>query len=223
MSMARSGVIAVLSAARPSGCAVSRAEVESSTRVAVAGMLAEVGARDAAGWMSDTIATALLLATDRVRRWQGRPQPWAGEIPPPTAQDPRVEYQRICAVTDGGTAVVSGYQDDGGFGLAPRWFTAGAADMPPRMPEDIVIDGLVTGDVRRVDVAWDLSVEHVSGAGLLSEILIHGHDATTLLVAAEYVDDRWRNYDESVVPLPDLETADRLDWFVSRPTWRTPS
>lgn len=201
---------------------VSRAEVEASTRVAVAGMLAEVGAVDAAGWLADRIATALLLATGRVQHWEGRPQPWASELPPPTAQDPRVEYHQICAATDSGATVVSSYQDDGGFGLAPRWFPVGAEDMPPRRPEDVAIDGLVTGDIERVDVAWDLSVEHMRGTGLLSEILVHGHDSTTLLVAAEYVDDRWCNYDESVVPLPDLDTADRLDWFGGRPTWRPP-
>jgi hypothetical protein len=76
--------------------------------------------------------------------------------------------------------------------------------------------------VNQVEVVYDTLVEGGSAPGLVSEVLLHGDDCSTLLIAAEAYDrDEWRLYDESVVALSGLTDADALTWLPSRQPWRS--
>ena len=80
---------------------------------------------------------------------------------------------------------------------------------------------LVPGRINKVGVAFDTSVEGGLAPGLITEVLLHGDTPSTLLVAAEaYSRDEWHLYDESVVVVADVATADALAWVPPRRAWR---
>jgi hypothetical protein len=141
---------------------------------------------------------------------------WAGP------DDARTPYNWLHARGEGWDAVVVTYQDNGFFGLN---FTPTRA---PHLPESDT--GwwrsrrnlpLVTGRINQVEVVYDTEVEDGACPGLVTEVLLHGDDCSTLLIAAEaYSRSEWRLYDECVVALTDPAAADTLEWVPERQRWR---
>lgn len=221
------GPFPVLSAAR-GNVLPSRDDLLAMTREAVADLLAAAGFADEHGWITANISQALLLASMTVASWEG--EEWAVESGPddsPTAwaddDAARKPYAWLRAVGADGDAAIGGYQDDGVFGLCF------VGDTEFRLPEsdtgslrscrDIP---LVRGRINQVEVAYDTVVEGGRAPGLVTEVLLHGDDASTMFIAAEaYSRDEWRLFDESVVALTDPTAADALDWIPARRTWRS--
>ncbi|MEU1686467.1 hypothetical protein [Micromonospora sp. NPDC005707] len=221
-----SGPFPVFSAAR-GHIMPSADDLAAMTHEAVADLLAAAGLADRHGWITENISAALLLASMSVESWEG--VEWALESGPndvaiawaePDAA--RTPYAWLRAVGADASAEVSVYQDDALFGLCF------IPTVELRLPES---DSgslrsrrgipLVCGPINQVEVVYDNVVEGRHDAGLVSEVLLHGDHASTLLIAAEaYSRHEWHLFDESVVALTDPTTADALAWIPERHRWR---
>ena len=177
--------------------------------------------------MARNIAAGLLLASLDVVGWEG--EEWAlesGDDDEPLAwaepDAPRVPFAWLRAIGRDRSAAIATYQDDDRFGLcftlAGEPVLPTVADRSLRPRRDIA---LATGRIHTVEVAYDTAAEGGAWPGLLSEVLLHTDDGSTLLVAAEaYARDEWHRHDESVVALPRPAAADELEWLPPRRPWR---
>ncbi len=222
------GAFPVFSAVRPQGVLPTDGDVEAMTIEAVSGLLVAAGFADPVGWISRNIAAALVFASCDVLSWEG--EEWAlesGDADVPTAWaspgDVRVPYAWLRARCRGSERLISVYQDDAFFGLSFL------SPLDHRLPESDSGSlrsrtgiALACGAIRAVEVVFDTTVEGSFDAGLVTEVLLHGERGTVLLVAAEaYSRNEWHLYDESVVALTSLETADRLEWVPRRTPWHS--
>jgi hypothetical protein len=221
------GPLPVFSSARGTGLLPPRHDLQAMTEAAVADLLAAPGPPDEADWIGRNITAALLMASLEIASWEGEewalesddrdePTAWAGP------EDARTPYSWLRARSDRGDAVVDVYQDDAVFGLSfvpvrdPQLPRSDAGSRRAR--RDIP---LVTGPVHQVEVVYDTVVEGGVCPGLVTEVLLHGDDRSTLLIAAEaYSRSEWHLYDESVVALTDPAAADALEWLPGRQSWR---
>lgn len=222
------GAFPVFSAARAQGVLPTHGDLEAMTVEAVSDLLSAAGFADPVGWISRNIAAGLLLASCNVLTWEG--EEWAlesGDLDVPIAWaapgDLRVPYAWLRARCRGSERLISIYQDDAFFGLSflspvdHRLPDSDSGSLRSRTGID-----LACGEIRAVEVAFDTTVECAEDAGLVTEALLHGERGTTLLVAAEaYSRNEWHLYDESVVALPSLESADRVEWVPHRAPWRS--
>lgn len=224
------GAFPVFSAVRAPGVPPVHSDLEAMTVEAVSALLSAADVADSVGWISRNIAAALLLASCDVLSWEG--EEWALEsgaddVPVAWASpgDLRVPYAWLRARCRDSERLISVYQDDGVFGLSflyPVDLRLPASDSGSRRSRTGI--DLARGPIRAVDVTYDTTVEGGRCAGLVTEALLHGDTGTTLLIAAEaYSSNEWHLYDESVVALPSLEAADRLEWFPPRMPWRSTS
>ncbi len=207
------------------------------TQAAVAALFAAVsddGDRGAffpdTGWFVRNIAKALMMASTDVLRWEGLEEPietavdgqptlWAA----PGA--PRTPYSWLRALGPSGAVNIGTYQEDALFGL--RFDPGPTPGVPPaaalgwlRQRSDIP---LVRGAIRRVDLVFDTQAEGLSDQGVFTEVLLRSERESTLLMAADaYYLDEWHLCDDAVVAVPDLTTADALQWTLGRPNWRLP-
>ncbi|GHJ55645.1 hypothetical protein Nm8I071_49520 [Nonomuraea sp. TT08I-71] len=202
-------------------------DLAAMTHEAVADLLAAAGLADRQGWITENISAALLLASMSVESWEG--VEWALESGPDDAAiawaEPdaaRTPYAWLRAMGADASTEINVYQDDALFGLCfipavelrlPE-FDSGSLRSRRAIP-------LVCGPINQVEVVYDTVVEGRHDAGLVSEVLLHGDHASTLLIAAEaHSRHEWRLFDESVVALTDPTTADALAWIPERHRWR---
>ncbi|MFT4227051.1 hypothetical protein [Micropruina sp.] len=222
------GAFPVLSAARGPGTLPARGQLEEMTSTATSDLLAGVGLEDPVGWITSNITAALLLASIEVESWEG--EEWALESSSDdqaaawaTNDEPRIPFAWLRARQADRDSLITVYQDDAVFGLS---FTN--SDWCPLLPpsdtgslrsrRDVP---LTRGRINQVEVVYDITVEGCLAPGLVTEVLLHGDTASTLLIAAEaYSRDEWHLYDESVVALPDPAQADTLAWIPTRTIWR---
>ncbi|MFI1992993.1 hypothetical protein [Actinoplanes sp. NPDC020271] len=202
-------------------------DLAAMTHEAVADLLAAAGLADQHGWITQNISAALLLASMSIASWEG--VEWALESAPndfPIAwAEPdaaRTPYDWLRAIGAEASTEISVYQDDVLFGL--RFVPTGELRLPEfdsgarRSRREIP---LVRGPINQVEVVYDTVVEGGREAGLVSEVLLHGNHASTLLIAAEaYSRNEWHLFDESVVALTEPTTADALAWTPERRPWR---
>ncbi|GAA2496992.1 hypothetical protein [Terrabacter carboxydivorans] len=223
-----SGHFPVFSSTRGPGDLPPFSDLEAMTQTAVKDLLAAVNLEDDVGWLSANISAALLMASCEVLDWEG--EEWAlesadGDEPLAWASpgDSRTPFAWVRARGRDRETIVGVYQDDAVFGLsflplrsAPQLPKAAAGSLRPRSDID-----LIRGRITHVEVAYDTLVEGRSGPGLVTEVLLHGEDSSTLLIAAEaYSRKEWHLYDESVVALRDLDAANSLDWIPPRRRWQ---
>jgi hypothetical protein len=222
------GDFPVFSSARGPGELPAQDDVRAMTEEAVADLLAAAGCPDEVGWITRNISSALALASVEASSRQG--EEWALESDANDRAtlwarpgDPRVPYAWLRACGDRPDTVVTTYQDDGVFGLS---FISGLQPHPPQREAGVLRPRrripLITGWVNQAEVVYDTLVEGGATPGLVTEVLFHGDDRSTLLIAAEaYARDGWLLYDESVVALPGLPDADALTWLPTRQPWRS--
>ena len=220
------GPFPVFSSTRGSGDLPPRDHLRAMTEEAVAHLLVAAGHPNEVGWITRNIAAALLMASLEIASWEG--EEWALEsdhedepLAWATPADARTPYEWLRARADGRDALVRTYQDAELFGLSflrNREPHLPASDIGSlRLRRDLP---LVTGRINQVDVVYDTLVEGGACPGLVTEVLLHGDAASTLLIAAE-ADSRseWRLYDECVVALADTAAADALNWVPERQHW----
>ncbi|MCB0909156.1 MAG: hypothetical protein KDB63_18785 [Nocardioidaceae bacterium] len=222
------GPFPVLSASRGNSELPGIDDLWAMTSEAVTDLLAGVDIRDDVGWLGKNITGALLLAAADVDLWEG--EEWAvelGDDDVPVAWalpgDDRVPFAWLRGHGLSGQHQIDIYQDDANFGLdfISTWRrelpAAALGGLRPR--RDIPV---VTGRIRGVEVVLDTVVDGSLAPGVVTEVLLHGEERSTLLIAAEaYARDEWHLYDESVVVVPDLEAADSLVWVPERPSWNS--
>lgn len=202
-------------------------DLAAMTHEAVADLLAAAGLADQHGWITENISAALLLASMSVESWEG--EEWALDSGPhdvatawaePDAA--RTPYAWLRAIGANTSTEISIYQDDMLFGLC---FIPTTELRLPEFDLDSLRSRqgipLVRGPINQVEVVYDTIVEGGRCAGLVSEVLLHGDHASTLLIAAEaYSRHEWHLFDESVVALTEPTTADSLAWIPERHRWR---
>lgn len=214
----------VFSAVRGAGALPPQGELAERTATTVRELVASAGQPETPGWIIRNITSGLLLASTEIAGWEGEEWAVASHATltwAPTGA-PRVPYAWLRARTTTRDAVVETYQDDAAFGLsflprtARRRSTVARGSWRPR--REI---GLVTGVIRAVEIVYDTTVPGCHLPGLVTEALLHGERASTLLVAADaYGEDEWHLYDDAVVALSGTGAADALDWIPSRRPWR---
>lgn len=196
------------------------------TEEAVADLLAAADLEDDVGWITRNISAALLLASHDVVSWEG--EEWAVEsgadgVPLAWASptDGRTPFAWLSGRGVERVLGIDSYQDDAVFGLSfiptidRQLPSTDAGSLRSRRDAP-----LVTGRINRVEVVFDTLVEGGSAPGLVTEVLLHGDTSSTLLVAAEaYSRHEWHLYDESIVVLDDVATADALGWVPIRRRW----
>lgn len=223
------GAFPVFSAVRGEGVLPPLDELEAMTLEAVADLLAARRLQDPGGWITKNIAAALLLASCEVAGWEGAE--WAVEsgdddlaLQWATPTGGRTPFAWLRATGTDREVVIDTYQDDAFFGLRflptfnPQLADYNTGSLRARMDAP-----LLTGKINKVEVVLDTEVEErwLDGPGVVSEVLLHGDTSSSLLIAAEaYSRDEWHRYDESVVVVPDVAVADRLDWIPHRRKWR---
>lgn len=223
------GAFPVFSAIRGEGEFPPLDELESMTLEAVTDLLAASRLHDPVGWFAKNISAALLLASCEVTGWEGAERAvepgeddvaleWAA----PTSG--RTPFEWLRAKATDREVVIHIYQDDGYFGLdfLPT-FNPELADFDTGLLRARLDPPLLTGRINKVEVVFDTEVEQewFRGPGVVSEVLLHGDTSSSLLIAAEARSrDEWCRYDESVVVLTDVATADALDWIPPRRRWR---
>jgi hypothetical protein len=202
-------------------------DLAAMTHEAVADLLAAAGLADGHGWITENISAALQLASMSVESWEG--VEWVLESGPDDVAiawaesgAARTPYAWLRAVGAGASAEVGVYQDGALFGLCftptvelrlPE-FDSGSLRSRRGIP-------LVRGPINQVEVVYDTVVDRRHDGGLVSEVVLHGDHASTLLIAAEaHSRHEWHLFDESVVALTDPATADALAWIPERNRWR---
>lgn len=217
----------VFSAARGSGDLPRWQDLEAMTQESVADLMASAQIPDRSGWLGRNVSAALLLASSELRSWEG--MEWALEVDDDvplawaTPSDGRTPFHWLRGKGTDRDVVVSIYQDDGAFGLCFIPY----GDLTPYVPYqhggeirprwDVP---LVTGRIQKVEAVLDTLAEECAEPGILSEVLLHGEVSRTLLIAAEaYSRTEWKLYDESVVVLDGIASADALEWFPARRRW----
>ncbi len=200
--------------------------LDAMTREAVSELLAAANLPDQHGWIAENISTALVLASKEVESWEG--EEWALESDPdgmaivwsePDAA--RTPYAWLRAIGADTSAVVTVYQDDALFGLSfvpPVELRLPEVDLGSRRSRRSI--PLVCGRINYVEVVYDTAVKGGRDPGLVTEVLLHCDNATTLLIAAEaYSQQEWHLFDESVVALTEPTVADALIWIPERRRW----